>query len=154
MNCPVHIVAVAALVRNRAGKVLLMRHPQRGWEFPGGQVEPGEDLITALKREVKEETGVTISVGRLVCVNSNVKPEGRFPTKVMLDFLATATGGKLTGSVESPEVGWFERDRALPMVTHPMIRDRMKIMLTTKGRLLYRSYSKDPYRVHHRSCIG
>ncbi|MRR10050.1 NUDIX hydrolase, partial [bacterium] len=60
MKYPTHIVAVSALVRNRAGKVLLMRHPRRGWEFPGGQVEAGEDLIAALHREVKEETGITV----------------------------------------------------------------------------------------------
>jgi 8-oxo-dGTP diphosphatase len=154
MKHPVHIVAVSALVRNKAGKVLLMRHPVRGWEFPGGQVEPGEDLIAALKREVKEETGIEIAVKRLACVNSNVKPEGSIPTKVMFDFLATATGGKLAKSAESPEVGWFERDKVLSMITHPMIRDRIEILLSSPKRVIYRAYSKDPYRVHHRSVIG
>ena len=41
---PCHIVAVGGLVRNADGLILLMRHPRRGWEFPGGQVEEGEDL--------------------------------------------------------------------------------------------------------------
>ena len=148
MKYPVHIVAVSALVRNRSGKVLLMRHPVRGWEFPGGQVEPGEDLITALRREVKEETGIAIAVRRLACINSNVKPEGRIPTKVMFDFLATAVSGRLKTSDESPEVGWFDRDEVFGMITHPMIRDRMRILLAAKNRVVYRTYSKDPYRVH------
>lgn len=151
---PLHIVAVSALVSNGAGKVLLMRHPRRGWEFPGGQVENCEDLIEALQREIMEETGVSIRVGRLVCINSNVKPEGRIPTKVMFDFLARATSVKLRASVESPEVGWFERTKALKMVTHPMIRDRLNIMLARRSKLIYRVYSKNPYRVHLQISAG
>lgn len=154
MKYPTHIVAVSALVRNRAGKVLLMRHPRRGWEFPGGQVEAGEDLIAALHREVKEETGITVRAGRLVCINSNVKPEGRVPTKVMFDFLATAVSGRLKTSDESPDVGWFDRTKVLGMITHPMVRDRMRILLAAKNRVVYRAYSKDPYRVHRQIVVG
>lgn len=56
---------VAAVVEVR-GQVLLLRRPPddaRGgeWEFPGGKVDPGEDLMTALRREVLEETGLTVS---------------------------------------------------------------------------------------------
>ena len=60
---PKHIVAVSGLISHPSGKVLLIRGPRRGWEFPGGQVEEGENLIEALQREVQEETGVTASIG-------------------------------------------------------------------------------------------
>jgi mutator protein MutT len=36
------------------------------WEFPGGSIEPGEDREECLKREIKEELGVDIEVGRLI----------------------------------------------------------------------------------------
>ncbi len=68
MTVPKHIVAVSGLVRNTDGKILLIRGPHRGWEFPGGQVEEGENLIKALKREIKEESGVNASIGSLVGV--------------------------------------------------------------------------------------
>lgn len=85
LSPPKHIVAVAGLVRDARGWVLMVRSPRRDWEFPGGQVEEGEDLITALKREVQEETGVEVAVGALVGVYSNLKSH-----IVMLDFLCQA----------------------------------------------------------------
>ncbi len=62
MPTPKHIVAVAGLVSDPRGRVLMIRSPRRDWEFPGGQVEEGESLTDALRREVLEETGITVSV--------------------------------------------------------------------------------------------
>lgn len=58
------IDTVIAVVE-RGGKLFIQKRPPKGfladmWEFPGGKVETGEDLITALKRELKEELNVEI----------------------------------------------------------------------------------------------
>ena len=99
---PKHIVAVSGLIRHPNGKILLIRSPRRGWEFPGGQVEEGENLIEALRREIQEESGVTASIGSLVGVYSNTKS----PTKLMFGFLGDYVSGELRTSDESLETEW------------------------------------------------
>jgi 8-oxo-dGTP diphosphatase len=61
-------VVVAGALLDARGRVLACcrREPPAlagGWEFPGGKVEPGEDDVTALTRECREELGVDIEVG-------------------------------------------------------------------------------------------
>lgn len=55
------------------GSVLFVEHPERGWEIPGGHVEPGEHPEEALHRELLEETGLK---GTLVSWNKTYYPEG------------------------------------------------------------------------------
>lgn len=144
MNHPKHIVAVSGLISHPNGQVLLIRSPRRGWEFPGGQVEEGEDLIEALQREIKEESGVTASIGSLVGVYSNI----RSPSKVMFGFLGEYVSGELTTSDESIETKWVDRDSILKKVTNPMIHDRIKDMLDFNGQILYRVYTTNPYKIY------
>ena len=143
MNHPKHIVAVSGLVRHPNGKILLIRSPRRGWEFPGGQVEEGENLIEALQREIQEESGVTTSIGALVGVYSNIKS----PTKVAFGFLTDYVCGELRTSDESLETEWVARNSVLQRISNPAIYDRMKDMLDFSGRVIYRVYTNNPYQI-------
>ena len=143
MNTPKHIVAVAGLVSDSQGRVLMLRSPRRDWEFPGGQVEEGESLTDALRREVQEETGVIISVGPLAGVYSNIKSK-----IVMFDFLCNFIEGELMTSTESLEVEWVERETALVRIIRPPIHDRMQGMLKFDGQIIYRAYTFDANEVH------
>lgn len=143
-NTPQHIVAVSALVRNAEDRILLVHSPRGDWEFPGGQVEAGETLTQALRREIAEETGVTASVGALVGIYSNVI---RHPPIVMFGFLGAWLAGEPKTSEESLAVEWLKRDEVLARIRRPAIYGRMKDMLEFDGRVIYRAYKVDPHAV-------
>ena len=74
------ILGVGAIIE-RAGAVLLIergQEPLKGiWSLPGGAVETGEYLKDAIRREVREETGLEVSRGRLAALDFRRPREGR-----------------------------------------------------------------------------
>jgi ADP-ribose pyrophosphatase YjhB (NUDIX family) len=153
MNFPVHIVAVGGLIENDEGKVLMVKSPDRGWEIPGGQVEKGETLTEALRREIKEETGIDIEVLSLTAVHSNIgqiiqRDGSPIASIVSFGFTGKAISGELTTSEESLEVNWFDRDQILDVINEDFTRDKVKYMLDYKGRVAYVVFSRNPYILH------
>jgi ADP-ribose pyrophosphatase YjhB (NUDIX family) len=116
-------VSVSAVVRQRGepDRILLMRRSDNEhWGLPGGYVEPGESVQSAAQREVREETGYEIEVGRLVGVYSDPRVQvidyggGRRVHAINLCFEAVAgTQRELGTPDETLEWGFFAVD-ALP----------------------------------------
>ena len=111
---------VAVVLRDDAGRVLLhRRRVGGGWAPPSGAVEPGEDVLAALHRELREETGLTAVVERAVGVYSDPSymvvayPDGRVVHFVTTLFLCRVEAGTLDGNDEGLAWGWFSAD-ALP----------------------------------------
>ena len=147
---PTHIIAAAGIVLNEQQEVLMVKHNHAGWVFPGGQVEVGENVIEAVKREVMEETGISIEVGELFCAASNsAKYPGyngvkEIPTKLMLDFICKYTGGTPRPSDENSESRFVPKEDALEMITAPAAIERYKAYLEYTGRPVYLSYVTRP----------
>jgi 8-oxo-dGTP diphosphatase len=132
MAVPKHIVSAAAIVLNEKNELLLIKGPRRGWEMPGGQVEEGESLTDAVIRETKEESGINIEVVKFCGIFQNVN-ESICNTL----FLAKPIGGELTTSPESLEVGFYQLDVALEMVTWKNFKQRIEYCLDEKQHPFY-----------------
>ena len=137
-----HFVSVAGLVTDETGRVLLVKSPRRGWEFPGGMVEPGETLTTALIREIKEESGVDAEIVGFVGICKNIQKD-----TVNIDFRCRYVGGELQTSDESVDVKWVMPDEAREMVTFPLYKKRLGNMLAYDGKAHFFGFTREPFEI-------
>jgi 8-oxo-dGTP diphosphatase len=110
MNRKLPRLTVDALVRDRRGRLLLVRRgrpPFLGrWALPGGFCEYGETTETCCARETKEETGITVEVGSLLGVYSDPRRDPRWHTVTVL-YAARPVRGRARGSDDAAEARWF-----------------------------------------------
>jgi len=98
------MVAVGAVVKKGSSIVLVKRthEPGKGfWSIPGGLVELGEPVKDAVKREVREETGLEVEIDKLIDVIDNIVYDRSRRLKfhyVLVDFLVHPVGGRLRDS--------------------------------------------------------
>jgi len=98
-------VRVAAVLPSDGG-IVVVRHLKDGRSYhllPGGGVEAGESIETALVREVLEETGLDCQIAAPLFINDSVAPDGSRHV-VQLTFLAHVTGGALRQHQDDPRV--------------------------------------------------
>ena len=147
---PTHIIAGAGIVINDKDEVLMVKTYNTGWVFPGGQVEVGENVIDAVKREIMEEAGVDVEVGEVFCIASNTAKHPGYngvkevPTKIMLDFICKAKGGTPRPSDENSESMYVPKDKVLELIETPAIIERYKAYLEYTGRPTYMEYITGP----------
>jgi mutator protein MutT len=100
---PLHSVSVAGIVINDRNEVLVIQRRDNGhWEPPGGILELHETFEEGVRREVHEETGITVTVERLTGIYKNM-------TRgiVALVFRCTPTTGMLVATPEAANARWM-----------------------------------------------
>jgi 8-oxo-dGTP pyrophosphatase MutT (NUDIX family) len=113
------VVAVAVVVRNDAGAVLLIQRADNGlWALPGGAQDIGETTREAAIREVREETGIDVEITGISGIYSDPRhviayDDGEVRQEFSIVFHARSIGGTARGSDESRRVVWVD-PRDLP----------------------------------------
>ena len=106
-----------ALIK-KDGKILVLRDPlsvvvgQSGLDLPGGKYRWGKPLDSELKREVREETGLDIEVGRpfAVWTTKGIKRKGSIAHMVLVGFLCKYKTGRVKLSGEHDYFEWIDKN--------------------------------------------
>ena len=107
---PDPVPCVGGIVFDGAGRLLLIQRgtpPARGrWSVPGGRVEPGETHEQACAREVEEETGLVVEVGRLAGRVHRDGPGG--VVYAIDDFVCRPLAGTLHAATDADDARWVD----------------------------------------------
>lgn len=124
---PTVIPVVALALIDQIGRVLMQRRRLQAdhgglWEFPGGKVEAGETLVSALCREIAEELGLTIEPQALEPLSFAASPDQ--PHVILLYTCRTWHGDPVC--LDGEEIGWFAAgslaELAMPPLDVPLAR--------------------------------
>jgi ADP-ribose pyrophosphatase YjhB (NUDIX family) len=125
-------IAAYGVCRDAEDRLLLTRASnavalEGRWFLPGGGVQHGENPAESLEREVEEESGLTVEVGPLLEVLSDVRalPDGTSLHTVRLIYRVDSWDGTLRPESDgtTDAVGWFTPDEARTMPLARYARD-------------------------------
>lgn len=118
--------SAGGIVVNSAGQILIVSQHGTSWSLPKGHIEEGEDPLTAARREIREESGVTqLEFVRDLGSYQRYKisatgGEDSAELKTIHMFLFNTTEETLQPiDPENPEARWVEKTEVVELLTHP-----------------------------------
>ena len=128
---------VGALIFNPEGKILLIKsHKWRGkYVIPGGHIELGEKMEEALKREIKEETGLDIFDIKFICFQEFIFDNVFWKKKhfIFFDFACKTNSNEVKLNSEAEEFLWVNLEEALKLNLEPYTKRTIEEYLKKKA---------------------
>ena len=125
------VVGGCAVATDADGRILMEKRSDNGWwGLPGGAMNIGESFADCVVREVREETGLTVVIDRIVGVYSDPGhviryDDGEIRQQFSICCACRVTGGTITVSPESTAVAFFTPEELDRLDLHPAIRIRI-----------------------------
>lgn len=106
------LVGVTGIIFNDKNEILLFKHTYRShaWSLPGGYLKSGEHPREALEREIKEESGLVVSVDEPFKTRTD-----RGTARLDMGYIGVLIGGDFQPTAEVSEFGFFSQDK-LPLL--------------------------------------
>jgi ADP-ribose pyrophosphatase YjhB (NUDIX family) len=106
------LVGVTGVIFNDKNEFLLFKHSYRShsWSLPGGYISSGEHPREALEREIKEESGLVVSVDDLIKTRTD-----RSSARLDICYSGTLIGGDFQPTHEVTDFSFFTQDN-LPLI--------------------------------------
>jgi 8-oxo-dGTP diphosphatase len=114
------LVGVTGIIFNKKNEILLFKHTyrQHAWSLPGGYLKSGEHPRKGLEREIKEESGLVVSVDDSLKTRTD-----RDSARLDMCYTGILIGGDFSPSHEVSEYGFFTQD------TLPLLRQNQVFLI-------------------------
>lgn len=119
--------SAGGIVVNVKRQVVVVSQKGTSWSLPKGHIEPGEDALTAARREIYEESGLSnlqlveeLGSYRRGKLGANGEDDDGSELKTIFMFLFTTNETELHSlDTDNPEALWIDKERVAALLTHP-----------------------------------
>lgn len=121
------LVGVIGIILNDNKEILLFKHSYRShaWSLPGGYLKSGEHPREALEREIKEESGLIVSIDESLKTRTD-----RDTARLEMCYIGVLIGGDFTPTSEVSEYGFFSQSKL------PLLRKNQVFLIDEALKLL------------------
>ena len=154
LNIPTHIVTTGIFVENAAHQVLMVNHPTRGWEMPGGILDKGENIMESIQRQLDKQWKLKLirNPGDTLFITlDEIKSLPK--TKIIFDFRCSIVGDQSIEGEALESMKWVDRSELISLSLSEIMKMRIDNYLEFNRAVLYTSYMREPFEVKIRTEI-
>lgn len=130
-------ITAGGVVLNAKGKVLVVSQRGDSWSLPKGHVDPGEEMLEAARREIKEESGISDLVlvkelgtyERYKIGKGGTGEDTSELKRITIYLFATTEETLKPEDPYNPEAKWVKKEEAAALLTHPKDREFFKSVM-------------------------